>query len=482
MSPSPRQRFAALPEELQRQALLLFMENGGDLEALESAWEGWKARPEQLAPDGDWTFWYVEAGRGFGKTELASRWIHQRVDTLIARQNVARGQGGLLHRTSSDVREIMVEGESGLLATAPPGKLPKYEPSKRKVTMWNGYVFLCYSAEEPDALRGPTLTTAWVDEFATHKAITGIDGLTAFDNLRFAMRGILRGDRPRAVLTTTPKRVRAVRTMHTEAALPNSNVVVTRGSLMDNIANLDPSYVAGILRKYAGTALGQQEIDGVLASDVEGSVFKSAVFARTRLAETPVHTMPVVAVDPTSGDGTNDECGIVVCALSVEPIPTEFKHGALTVVKNVRHLYVLDDATISGPPDVWAMRVAETCIKWGTNIAVAEVNQGGKMVGVILRGVNRSLKVKMVHATKGKEVRAEPVAALFAQGRAHLVGEFPELEDQSTTWIPKDREGVGSRFSPDRMDAMVWGATHLLPDVSKENVRHTIPNMKRRVG
>lgn len=476
MSLSPRQQFALLPAEEQKLALEIFVAKGGDIRVLESAWRGWRARPEQLAPDGAWTFWYMETGRGFGKTLSAACWIHERIERM---RKYSMAHGGLLHRTAADVREIMVEGPDGLLATAPPGKLPKYEPSKRKVTFYNGYVMRCYSAEEPDSLRGPSLSLGWADEFATYKGITGIDGLTAFDNFRFALRGRVPKDRPRAVITTTPKRVKAVKTMHQEAALEDSPIVITKGSLLDNAANLDPAYVAGILRKYAGTALGDQEIGGELATDVEGSLFKSSNFDKYRITDlddVPELSRTAIAVDPSVGDGTGDECGIVAGAVSAGLLPTELRtSGGIVSVQLLKHLYVLEDASMSGPPDAWALAVSELAEKLGTTLVVAEQNQGGLMVRSVLRNVNPNLRVKLVNATKGKQVRAQPVATVFAQGRGHMVGEFGELEGQSTTWVPGED-------SPDRMDALVWLGTYLLPEVAQRHGQTSLPDMSRRVG
>lgn len=440
----------------------------------------WKfqGRPEQHAPVGDWKLWLVMTGRRWGKTRTASEWIHQRIDALPRN---AGSTGGLLQRTSADLRDIMIEGPSGLLATQKPGKPVKYEPSKRQVTMHNGYVFKCYSAEEPDALRGPTLSTLWADEFASLKTVTGTDGLTAFDNALFALSAPVPGDRPRGIITTTPRRVASVRKVLAESKKHPRDYVVTHGSLMDNIDNLDATTVRELMTKFAGTALGAQELEGNLISDVEGASFKTKNFNDTRIAsidDCPEFGKVVVAVDPSAGDGTNDECGISIVAISAGTIPTRMEHRGLTVIRDLRHVYVLEDASIAGTPEVWAARVAQKAEQYGTTTVVAEGNQGGEMVKTVIRGANPSLRVKVVHARVGKDARAEPVAALFAQGRAHIVGEQPLMEDQATTYVR------GSKDSPDRADAMVWGVTFLEPKVTRQTAtaRYSPTMMQEKVG
>lgn len=305
------------------------------------------------------------------------------------------------------------------------------------------------------------------------KATVGVDGLTAFDNARFALRAVVPGLTPRAILATTPKRVKSVRQMEMDALDPKKRIVVTRGSMMENLGNLDPSFIEGIISKYGGTALGEQEIEGKLARTVEGASFSEIMFATSRIVDTrdlPELSRPVIAVDPSVGDGTGDECGIVVCAASAGTMSTEIQHGALTVIKDVRHAYVLEDASLSADPDGWANQIVSVATRFGVREVIAEGNNGGQVIASLLKARDPSLRVEIVHARVGKEARAEPVAALFSQGRAHLVGEFPDLEDQCSTFIP----GKGQR-SPDRMDAMVWGVTHLLPDVNKKPARKATP-------
>lgn len=472
MSLSLKQQLAKKPPHEQERALRLMAEKAGcSLDELATAlmtdW-AFNGRPEQQAPPGHWKIWLVMTGRRWGKTRTAAEWVHKRVNAL---PRSAGSTGGLLQRTSADLRDIMIEGPSGLKATEKPGFPIKYEPSKKKVTFHNGYVMNCYSAEEPDALRGPTLSTLWADEFASLKTVTGVDGLTAFDNALFALSAPVPGDRPRGIITTTPRRVKSVKRMLAEAAQRPADFAVTSGSLMDNIDNLDPTSVQELLTKYAGTSLGSQELDGILTTDLEGAPFKSSVFNATRIedpADVPELAKTVIAVDPSTGDGTADECGISVVGISAAAIPTEFEHRGLIVVRNLKHIYVLEDASISGPPDVWAARVAAKADEYETMTVVAEGNQGGQMVKTTIRSANPRLRVKVVNARVGKEARAEPVAALFAQGRAHIVGEQAEMEDQATTHV------AGAKDSPDRMDAMVWGVTFLEPQATRQVATATV--------
>lgn len=459
------------PEEQERLLQRMAREAGVTLDQLaESLISDWRflGRPAQQAPPGSWKWWVIMTGRRWGKTRTAAEWIHKRIETM---PRSAGSTGGLLQRTAADLRDIMIEGPSGLLATQKPGRPVKFESSKRQVVFHNGYVMKCYTAEEPDMLRGPTLSTGWADEFASLRAVPGVDNMTAFDNFQVALSAPVPGDRPRGVITTTPRRVASVRKVLADAALLPKQYAVTNGTLMDNIANLDPTTVHDLVTKYAGTALGAQELDGILTSDVEGASFKSKVFNDTRIDtidDCPSFGKIVVAVDPSTGDGTSDECGISIVAISASPIPTAFEHKGLTVIRNVPHLYVLEDASIAGPPDTWARRVSEKADAYQTHIVVAEGNQGGEMVRTTIRSANPSLRVKIVHARVGKNARAEPVAALFAQGRAHLVGEQPEMEDQATTYVN------GSKDSPDRSDAMVWGCTFLAPAATRQQNTYAV--------
>lgn len=452
-------RLARLDEATRVQILGRF--SAEQVEALMHDWGFW-SRPEQRFIDLTARVVFVETGRGFGKTRSLSEWIHERVD---------RGSrfGGLVGRTAGDLRDVLIEGKSGILATAKPGKMPNYEPSKRRVTFHTGAIYTTFSSEEPDQLRGPELDTVGCDEFSTWRHLAGIDGLTAFDNAMFCLRSIGRL-KPQGVFTCTPKRIPAVRKLEADALDPTKDTVKVIGGMMDNAVNLDQTFMDDIFGRYAGTALGEQEIDGRLAKTVEGAIFTEEAFNLRRIVsedDLPELDTPVVAVDPSVGDGSGDECGIVVQALSKTAFLTEFEHNGITVIKNVRHGYVLEDASMSGPPEAWGRKVIDTAAKWHTRIVVAEKNQGHELVRVNLQALDPSIRPKLVSATKGKEVRAQPTASVFTQGRWHIVGYLGELEDQCTSWIP------GRGDSPDRMDAMVWGQTHLQPAMGREPSKET---------
>lgn len=425
-----------------------------------TSWAFW-GRPKQQEPDGDWLEWLLLTGRGFGKTRTGAEWCYKRACEGAV-------PGGLLGRTYRDVVKVMIHGEAGLLATAAWHGTPwKYEPTKQHVLDHMGGTWTIYTSEKPDQLRGPEHMTLWVDEFAALKATVGVDGLSAFDNARFTLRSLKGGVQPRALLTTTPKRVKAVKDMLADAANPEKRIHVTRGSMLENRANLAASFIDGIVSQYGGTALAQQEIEGLLAAAVEGALWDEAMLNRTRIVDPrdlPELARPIIAIDPSVGDGSGDECGISVQALSAGTMPTEMKHGNLSVVRNVRHGYVLEDGSMAGSPDAWADRACELAEEYGVLEIVAEGNQGGEMIRPLIRSRNASLRVKIVHARVGKAARAQPVAGLYAQGRWHHVGEFGELESQQMTWRP----GI-DKESPDRLDALVWGATHLEPSVGKSD-------------
>lgn len=388
------------------------------------------ARAEQRPPPGEWGTWLISAGRGAGKTRTGAEWSW--------RQARRYPRGALVGPTAGDVRDILVEGESGVLACAPATFRPHYEPSKRRLTYPNGAIQTTYSAEEPDRLRGPQHHYAWGDEFATWKS--GGDNGSALDNL---LLGLRLGDDPRALLTTTPRPTAAMR-----AVMEDPATVLVRGSTYDNLGNLAEPFRRRILARYEGTRLGAQELHGEVLEDVEGALWDSAMLAAAR-----GHSMPdpgelsaiVVAIDPAvTANADSDETGIVVVGVS-GPV-------------DARLLWVLEDVSGTYSPDGWARVALDAHERWGAGAVVAEVNNGGDMVGQVLRQQpgGRAIRYRPVRATRGKRVRAEPVAALYEQRRARHAPGLTELEEQMRTWT------VDSGVSPDRMDALVWGATHLL--------------------
>jgi phage terminase large subunit-like protein len=389
--------------------------------ALRFEWSAW-ARPEQLPPEGgDWTCFLLMAGRGAGKTRAAAEWLRRQ----------AREHPGcrlaVVARTAADVRDVCIEGESGLLAVCPPSERPLYEPSKRRLTWRNGSQAACYSADEPDLLRGPQHHFAWADELATWQRLD-----EAWANL---MLGLRLGDHPRCMVTTTPRPLKLLRDL-----LKSPTTVVRRGSTWDNAANLAPSALAEFRLRYEGTRLGRQELHGELLDDVPGALWNRAILDEGRVKEAPPLVRIVVAVDPavTSGEDA-DETGIVVAGRS-----------------DRGHLYVLADRTCRSSPAGWAQRVVAAFDEFKADRVIGETNNGGDLIEATLRTVRASVPFTKVTATRGKRVRAEPVAALYEQSRIHHVGVFDLLENQMCTFAPDQVIG-----SPDRLDALVWALSEL---------------------
>lgn len=379
------------------------------------------ARPSQLAPPGEWRHCLIMAGRGWGKSRAGAEWVRAKVEAGEARR-VA-----LAAPTAADAREVMVEGHSGLLSVSPPWFRPHYEPSRRRLTWPNGAIATTYSADEPDRLRGPNHDLAWCDEVATWRFPESFDQL---------LLGLRLGDDPRCLVTTTPKPVRLIREL-----IALSTTVVIRGTTYENRANLAPAFFEQIIRKYEGTRLGRQELNAELLEDNPFALWQRDRIEALRVAGAPPLSRIVVGVDPQAGEGEDAaETGIVVAGRA------ENGHG-----------YVLDDRTISASPLVWANAAIAAYHTHRADRIIAEANQGGAMVESTLRTVERGAPVRLVHASRGKQVRAEPISALYEQGRVHHVGTFSELEDQLCEWVPGET-------SPDRLDALVWALTELFPE------------------
>ncbi len=390
---------------------------------LSEDWFRYHAREEQRPPtDDDWLVWLLLAGRGFGKTRTGAETVRAGIES----GNVKRV--ALVAPTAADVRDVMVEGESGILAVSHPEK-PIYESSKRRLTWSNGGIAMCYSADEPERLRGPQHDFAWCDELGAWRY-----GQEAWDMLMLGMR---LGDRPRVIVTTTPKPLRLIRDL---AAAPTTRV--TRGSTFANKDNLAPGFVSAIVRKYQGTRLGRQEIYAELLEQADGALWTRAQLEAARIAPAarPAMKRVVVAIDPavTAGDHS-DETGIVVAGIGTDDL-----------------VYILGDASGRFTADEWARRAVRLYREHEADRVIGEVNNGGDLVGLTLRTVDDSIPFKAVTATKGKRIRAEPVSALYEQNRVRHAGGFPELEDQMCNWVP----GAGQN-SPDRVDALVWAVTEL---------------------
>ncbi len=380
------------------------------------------ARPEQLPPSGDWRIWLLLGGRGSGKTRAAAEWVTAEVMAGRARAVAVVG------RTAADVRDVMVEGPSGLLTIAPGWFRPTYEPSKRRLTWPNGAQAALFSAEEPDLLRGPQHDVAWADEAAAWER-----GQETWDNLMLTLR--LGGD-PRCVVSTTPRPIPLIKDL---VSRQGGDVAVTKMRTLDNAANLAPAFLQDIVARYQGTWLGRQELDAEVLTEAPGALWTRDMLEQTRVERAPDLLRVVVGVDPavTSGE-SSDSTGIVVAGVGTDG---EF--------------YVLEDASCKATPDQWARRAASAFERHQADRIVAEVNNGGDMVELVIRTAAPTIPYEKTHASRGKLTRAEPISALFEQGRAHLVGRFPQLEDQLCTYVP-------GQPSPDRLDAMVWAVTSLL--------------------
>lgn len=410
---------------------------GMDPETLLWDWSVW-GRPEQQAPEGDdWNVWLVLAGRGFGKTRLASEWVREQAKYTTTGQR----RFALVARTAADVRDVIVEGESGILNITPPSERPTYITSKRRLEWPNGNVATLFTADEPDSLRGPQFTHAWGDEVAAWRQTPDAAGMTAWDNLRVGTR---LGERPKLLVTTTPKRVPLLYQLIKESEQKPGQVVITRGSTMDNAGNLSGAYLDTMLGIYDGTSLARQELYGEMLDDIEGALWSEELIEQARVGHPPA-TAPlrVIGVDPSVAENPRDECGIVVVASTAER----------DLYK--RQSWVLEDASVHGSPDVWANTVVRMARKWGCPV-VAEVNQGGALVKNAIQAIDPSVKVLEVHSKHGKALRAEPITLAYEQQRVHHVGYHAELESQMISWIP------GQGKSPDRVDALVHALTALL--------------------
>lgn len=408
---------------------LKFLKTLTDEEAIELqyTWPAW-ARDKQLEEieaSGDWTIWLLLAGRGFGKSRVGSEQVIK-----WARED-PRARIALVGRTAADVRDVMVEGESGILACSHPRFKPKYEPSKRRLTWPNGAIATTYSADEPDALRGPQHSKAWGDEPAAWKYTDTHDQL---------MFGLRLGKKPQAVYTTTPRATKFIKSL-----VAQSTTKVTKGTTYENLENLAPVFRKQVIGRYEGTKLGRQELEAVILDDNERALWKrEEMIEGLRVTKAPDLKRIVVGVDPSVNDGTEAdnkelaECGIIVGGLGIDD------HG-----------YLLDDKSLMGSPMQWAREAITAYYSHKADRIIAEVNNGGKLVETIIRVIDKNVSYKDVHAARGKLTRAEPVSSLAEQGRLHHVGTFPEVEDQMCNWEPGNR-------SPDRLDAYVWTFTELM--------------------
>lgn len=384
-------------------------------------WLAELARPEQIPPTDGWATWLALAGRGWGKTRTAAEWLAYEASAE------ANTRWAIVAPTFGDARDTCAEGVSGVVGILKEyGTFKDYNRSNGEIFLTNGSRIKLFSGEQPDRLRGPQFHGGWFDELASFPSTA------AFDMYKFALR---LGDRPRTVITTTPRPTAQIKEL-----AKRDDVIIVRGSTFDNKANLSESALDEMRARYEGTRLGRQELYGEIIDDVEGALWTRDLIEATRVTEAPALTRIVVAIDPAVTSGENsDMTGIVVAGLSPDG-----------------HYYILEDLTCRVSPQTWAKVAVDAYHRWSADRIIGETNNGGDMIELLLRQVDPTVPYRKVTATRGKLVRAEPIAALYEQHRVHHVGGFPELEDQMCNYTPD------SGTSPDRMDAMVWAAQELM--------------------
>lgn len=432
---SPAQVLASLSEEEQVE----FYKGMGPsvLAALKYDWDFW-ARPNQLPPEGDWNTWLVLAGRGFGKTRMGSEWIRRK-----AKENPGC-RIALVAETAADARDVMIKGDSGLIACDPDLTDDSWSPTNRLLSWPNGSKAWCYNATEPDQLRGPQHHFAWVDELAKFRYDQDL-----WDQVQFGLR---LGVHPQALVTTTPLPKPLIRRL-----VVDEDTHVSRGSTLDNQSNLAKNTVKQLYERYGSTRLGRQELEGAILDDMPGALWTREMIDDNRRPDGIEYDRIVVAVDPAATSGENaDETGIV--AVGVARDEDGNQRG-----------YVLADRSLRGTPDEWASAAVNLFHELDADRIVAEKNQGGEMVEAVLRSKDRSVPITLVTATRGKVVRAEPISALYEQGRVHHVGRFDKLEDQMCLFTRDVDRSNGN--SPDRVDALVWGLAALFERITGRRKR-----------
>jgi len=415
---SPEQRAAILAEYTD-----------AELQLLNCDWDFW-ARPKQKIPEGNWLTWLILAGRGFGKTRTGAQ-------TMLEWQNPGKqyespmsikgySHFALIGQTTADIRDIMLEGESGIITVAPFYNKPKYIASRRVLEWPNGAQAHLYSGDEPDQLRGPQHMKAWVDELVKFKYMQA-----TWDMLEMGLR---LGDKPQVIVTTTPQPKRLIKDL-----LLDPDTHVTSGSSYENIGNLAPSFIKRVIKKYEGTRLGRQELYAEVLGDVEGALWDTATLEKNRVDMYPTLKRIIVAIDPAvTNKDESDETGIIVAGKD------KFDRA-----------FVLEDASGKMDSKVWAQKAIDLYRKYRADAIVAEVNNGGDLIKTVISLLDSKVPVEEVWASRDKYTRATPVASVYEQDRVCHVGLFPELETELTEWEPGDK-------SPNRLDAVVWAITDLL--------------------
>jgi phage terminase large subunit-like protein len=366
------------------------------------------------------------AGRGFGKTRLAAEDIAD-----YGLWNPGHRQI-VVAATSDDLRRVCFEGDSGLLSVIPDACISDYNKTLHEITLFNGGLIQGFSSEKPDRLRGPQGHRAWCDELAAWRYPE------AWDMLMFGLR---LGEKPQCVVSTTPRPTKIIKEL-----VSRKDVYVTRGSTYDNAANLAPTFISQLVTKYEGTRLGRQELNAELLLDNPGALWKRDNIEEARLRVYPELIRIVVAIDPAvTSKADSDETGIIVAGIAT--------------IKDTVHGFILDDKSMRGTPDEWAKEAVRLYHHWKADRIIGETNNGGDMIEAIIRTIDRNVSYKGVHASRGKQIRAEPISALYEQRRVHHVGMFAELEDQLCEWDPATADA-----SPDRLDALVWALTELMTE------------------
>jgi phage terminase large subunit-like protein len=417
--PSIVERISELPKA-ERDALVLSLSAEKAL-VLRYDWPSW-ARSNQLPPPGSWSYWMVKAGRGFGKTRTGSETLRQRIKDGVKQANV-------IVRTVGDIEKVLVRSSGGILKVCPPDERPTWVANKRLFLWPGGATSFVFTAEEPDSLRGPECEFLWADELASWRY-----GQETWDN---AMMGLRLGANPQAIITTTPRPTKLVREL-----IANPFTVLTAGTTYENRANLAEAFYTQIIRKYEGTRLGRQELLAEVLDDNPGALFKQTDIDGARVTKLPPLVRIVVAMDPAvTSSEESDEWGIIAAG----------QDG-----RDPAHFYILADESAIYTPDEAAKQAVRLYHRLAADRLVGEANNGGDMIEALVRHQDANVSYKKVTASRGKQVRAEPVSALYEQGRVHHHGIFAQLEDQATSWNPKT-----DKDSPDRMDAMVWAITEL---------------------
>ncbi len=422
---------AAQPSE--KISALLTSLTTDELTRLSYDWRLW-ARPDQLPPQGKWTSWLLMGGRGSGKTRAGAEFIR-----AFAAEN-AGARLALIGETHGDARDVMVEGISGLLPIHAIDERPVFEKTRGRLVWQNGSQAQVFSAEEPDSLRGPQFHSAWCDEIAKWRYLDA-----AWDNLQFALR---LGDHPRQVMTTTPRPVPFLKKL-----LADPHCVVSRATTFDNSDNLPDAFFESVISRYDHTRLGRQELNGEMIEERDDALWSRAMIETARVAAAPDLMRVVIALDPAASSSKKaDACGIVAAGKGADG-----------------HAYVIEDATLQGVrPDVWAAKAIALYHRHQADAVVAEVNQGGEMIEAVIHAIDPNVPVTAVRAQRGKYLRAEPVATLYARGRVHHAGQFAALEDEMCDFAAS---GLSNGRSPDRVDALVWALTALQLDAAGPLIR-----------